>query len=59
MKVTTNKGQTKIFRGMSVDKKIKLVCDFHRFALKLQKQANPTVYIEIDGNVHYKKSGKN
>lgn len=47
MKDTPNQKQTKIFRKMSVTKKLKIVDDFYKFARKLQQDKNPEVRVSL------------
>lgn len=44
MKQTAQEIQNRIYRKMSADKKIKMVDDFYRFALKLQENDNSKVH---------------
>lgn len=44
MKETPNERQTKIFRKMSVTKKIELLDQFFRFAKELKQNDHKTIY---------------
>lgn len=48
MKESPNDRQTKIFRKMSADKKIKMVDNFFKFARRLEQDKDPEVRIVLD-----------